>query len=330
MATPNVVNLKKLTEPFPPNKVKQKIGQGRRPMNYISHGLVTERLNDADPNWSSEIITEHTYKDGQGRIHCEGVTLALTVNGVTRVEAGGPQRQDGFTNEIKNAYSDALKRAAMRFGVALEMWESLLDAEGDEDYDESHAADLQPARQAAQPLQRQAPQNAALRPAQAPQNGNGDRPQGQMSWDEFWRWARSEGLHTPRLIEERIGQSITGLDPVSIQVAILGNQMTTQTPQNAPVRRDPVQVMQNGSAASDKQLGFMVRLARDAGWQDGELDFWIQDQYGVRRNELDKRTASQVIELLQSGEVSRPESEQGMFPGMPDPSEPDEADGYVN
>jgi hypothetical protein len=46
---------------------------------------------------------------------------------------GGPQRQDGFTNEYKNAVSDAFKRAAMRRGVALEMWEDLVDAEFDED-----------------------------------------------------------------------------------------------------------------------------------------------------------------------------------------------------
>lgn len=125
----------KLREPFDKDKIKQKRGQGNRMMNYISHGLITERLNKADPGWSSEVLTEHLYKDpNTGRLHCEGVTIALTVNGVRRVEAGGPQRQDGFSNEIKNAYSDALKRAAMRFGVALEMWESLVDSEDDEDY----------------------------------------------------------------------------------------------------------------------------------------------------------------------------------------------------
>lgn len=122
-----------LTRPFPPGKVKTKRGQGQRMMSYISHGLVTERLNEADPQWSSEMVAEHTYLDPNGVLHCAGVTIRLTVNGVSRVESGGPQRQDGFTNEIKNAYSDALKRAAMRFGVALAMWESLIDAEFDED-----------------------------------------------------------------------------------------------------------------------------------------------------------------------------------------------------
>jgi hypothetical protein len=123
-----------LAKPFPPEKVKKKRGQGNRMMDYISHGLITERLNDVDPEWSWRPIQTYTYADASGRIHCEGVEVELTIGGVSRVEAGGPQRQDGFANEIKNAYSDALKRAAMRFGVALHMWESLVDAESDEDY----------------------------------------------------------------------------------------------------------------------------------------------------------------------------------------------------
>jgi hypothetical protein len=142
------VDLEKLAKPFPPEKVKQKRGQGNRVMSYISHGLVTERLNEVDPDWSSDVLTEHIYRDAQtGRLHCEGVTLRLTINGVSRVESGGPQRQDGFANEIKNAYSDALKRAAMRFGVALSMWESLVDAEYDEDaHPDYEAGQVQPSR----------------------------------------------------------------------------------------------------------------------------------------------------------------------------------------
>jgi hypothetical protein len=84
------VDLKKLAEPFPPDKVKQKRGQGGKAMSYISHGLVTERLNDVDPNWSSEVLTEHIYKDAQGRLHCEGVTIRLTVGGVISRGSGWP------------------------------------------------------------------------------------------------------------------------------------------------------------------------------------------------------------------------------------------------
>lgn len=129
-----------LAAEFPSNKVQPKTGRGGKTFKYISHGLVTERLNHVDPNWSSQMVTEHIYYDDDKRPHCGAVTIALTIGSVTRVETGGPQNITGsekfpynFADEMKNAYSDALKRAAMRFGVALSMWEDLIESEGDED-----------------------------------------------------------------------------------------------------------------------------------------------------------------------------------------------------
>lgn len=123
-----------LQRPFPSEVVRIK---GR--FQFISHGLITERLTEADPFWESVITNVHTYTGASGELHCAGVVIHLTINfpehgAVTRTESGGPQRQESFALEIKNAQSDALKRAAMRFGVALQMWESLVDAIGDEDY----------------------------------------------------------------------------------------------------------------------------------------------------------------------------------------------------
>jgi hypothetical protein len=132
--TDYATTLAQLASKFPDEVVKKKPGRGNAPaMSYISHAIVTERLNKLAPDWSVRNVATHTYLDGQGVIHCAGVTLEMTIGGVSRVESGGPQRQDGFTNEIKNAYSDALKRCAMRFGVALYIWDQLVDAEFDED-----------------------------------------------------------------------------------------------------------------------------------------------------------------------------------------------------
>lgn len=140
MPTTDAEVLAILTRPFDPKQIKQKPGQGGKRLSFISHGLVTERLNEADPFWES--VTQHIHEfidPATGRRHCEGVTLQLTIHfpehgAVTRTESGGPQRQESFTNEIKNAQSDALKRCAMRFGVALSMWEKLVDAADDDDY----------------------------------------------------------------------------------------------------------------------------------------------------------------------------------------------------
>lgn len=146
----NAEQYHELVKEWPKGKIKSKPGQGGRKMDFISHGLVTERLNQVDPGWSMETRATYTYAGKDGRLHVEGVEIALTVCGVTRVEAGGPQRQDGFANEIKNAYSDALKRAAMRFGVALTIWESSVEAQYDEDAHPDYEAPVQ--QQPPQPL----------------------------------------------------------------------------------------------------------------------------------------------------------------------------------
>lgn len=142
--------MQRLARAFPAEVVKVKPGRGgSKPLSYISHALVTERLNEVDPGWTWRVLTEHLYYDQGGAPHCAGVTVEMTVNGVSRVEAGGPQRQDGFTNEIKNAYSDAIKRAAMRFGVALYIWDSLVDAQDDDDARGEPDRQLEPRERAA-------------------------------------------------------------------------------------------------------------------------------------------------------------------------------------
>jgi hypothetical protein len=165
---------KKLDKPFPADKVKTKPGQGGRKMSYISHGLITERLNDTDPGWSSRHIATHTYTGADGSLHCAGVELAVTIGGVERVESGGPQRASHFTDEIKNAYSDALKRAAMRFGVALGMWETLVDAEGDEDYTDAPMTHPEPRGEAPTPIGAASAPNVAAIHAAATGKVTGD------------------------------------------------------------------------------------------------------------------------------------------------------------
>lgn len=196
-----------LEKPFPPDKVKTKPGRGRDGgrLSYISHGLITERLTDADPAWSSERIATHTYTGADGLLHCAGVEIALTVGGVTRVESGGPQRQDGFANEIKNSYSDALKRGAMRFGVALANWESLIDAEGDEDYDapssemaeqivvQSAGGAREP--QANQPTPIRDPEQRLANDVRARRRESPEQP-APATWKTFWEFARSVGVKT--------------------------------------------------------------------------------------------------------------------------------------
>ncbi len=119
-----------LSRDFGPEAIRQKKGQGGRLMDYVSHGMVTKRLNDVDPDWQCEMV-ERWITDTNGTLNCRGGVMRLTVGGVTREEAGGPARLTTLADDLKNTYSDCLKRCAMRFGVALSLWESAEENDDD-------------------------------------------------------------------------------------------------------------------------------------------------------------------------------------------------------
>ena len=92
-------------------------------LDYVGHAALTDRLLDADPEWSWEptAFNEHGLPafDQSG-----GLWIKLTVCGVTRLgygHAAGKPNQDPGARE-KEVIGDALRNAAMRFGAALDLW----------------------------------------------------------------------------------------------------------------------------------------------------------------------------------------------------------------
>jgi hypothetical protein len=84
-------------------------------LDYVGHAATTDRLLKVDPEWTwrpmaTEVDTGFPRFDAQG-----GMWILLTVKGVTR-----PGYGDGANP--KEVISDAIRNAAMRFGVALDLW----------------------------------------------------------------------------------------------------------------------------------------------------------------------------------------------------------------
>lgn len=99
---------------------------------YISEEAITNRLDEVDPSWTMELVSEYT-RDKQ----CIAV-MRLTVCGVSRDGVGMQptkiMKKDGTemdgTEPEKSAATDALKRAARLFGIGryiLEMGRSVSD-----------------------------------------------------------------------------------------------------------------------------------------------------------------------------------------------------------
>lgn len=115
----NAEQMKKLREPFP-ESVIQTIDSGNTKLKYASHAAVTQRLLEVDPGWNWEPVafTEQGLPlfDDKG-----GLWIRLTVCGITRYGYGEPQGRDNF-DRVKGSISNAIRVAAMRFGVGLDLW----------------------------------------------------------------------------------------------------------------------------------------------------------------------------------------------------------------
>jgi|DEB0MinimDraft_10_1074344.scaffolds.fasta_scaffold02067_12 hypothetical protein len=116
-----------LRQPFDPKHVATlKISGGE--LQYVGHAEVTDRLLEVDPEWSWEPVAFDD--DGLPRFDEHGgLWIRLTVCGVTRYGYGEPQGRK-VHDRRKGAISNAIRVAAMRFGVALDLWhKDIPDAE---------------------------------------------------------------------------------------------------------------------------------------------------------------------------------------------------------
>lgn len=98
-----------------PNNAGQKSG-----LPYVGHAATTDRLLLADPEWNWEPLS---FDDSGQPLMDErgGMWIKLTVGGVTRLGYGHADGKKGG-DAIKEVIGDAIRNAAMRFGVALDLW----------------------------------------------------------------------------------------------------------------------------------------------------------------------------------------------------------------
>ena len=102
-----------LRKPFPKESIG-KLPKGGTQLDYVGHAAVTDRLLTVDPLWTWEPLA--TDDHGLPALDRAGnLWIRLTICGVTRIGVG-----DG--KSAKECIGDAIRNAAMRFGVALDLW----------------------------------------------------------------------------------------------------------------------------------------------------------------------------------------------------------------
>ncbi len=116
--------LRELRKNVDPHLLRQRKGwrgrDGRVQMvDYIEWHTVADILDEYAPNWM------HTVKDIRKIGDIMTITVAITIDGVTRegIGTGPAQSEIG----IKKAEHDALKRAAVKFGIARDLYKKEYD-----------------------------------------------------------------------------------------------------------------------------------------------------------------------------------------------------------
>jgi hypothetical protein len=130
--TPNADNvldfgetLRELRKNVDPNLVRQREGWRDRNGNvqmvdYVEWHTVADILDETAPNWG------HTIKDIRQIGDIMTVTVAITIDGITREGIGTGSALNDMG--IKKAEHDALKRAAVKFGIARDLYKKEFDA----------------------------------------------------------------------------------------------------------------------------------------------------------------------------------------------------------
>src|ERR1051325_8649241 len=108
-----------LSEPLPESVIRQRVGWTdssgeERWVDYIDWHTAADILDQACPDWSHEV------RDITVIGELVAVTAAITIKGVTRCGVGVDSASD--ERGIKGAEHDALKRAAVKFGLARELY----------------------------------------------------------------------------------------------------------------------------------------------------------------------------------------------------------------
>ena len=126
-----------LRDPFDKSMVGT-MPKGGVQLSYVGHGAVTSRLLDVDPGWNWEPVAWDENglplfeRDDKGAPI--GLWIRLTVNGMTRLGYGDCPSSQWSAEKV--LIGDALRNAAMRFGVALDLW-----IKGQSEDDESRVSD---------------------------------------------------------------------------------------------------------------------------------------------------------------------------------------------
>lgn len=173
-----------LAAPFAPHEVKTR-QQGGRNLSYITARTAMNRLDEilGPSNWWDEYVpSDHS-------VLCKLTIRLPDGSTVTKADAGGMAGMSDQGDDEKSGYSDAFKRAAVKFGVSRYLYR---DGVPEFVRERVGGFDSQPSHQTAPPPQRSYQQDYP--PPQRPQGPQPQqRPQQSQPQQRDGQWDRPPG-----------------------------------------------------------------------------------------------------------------------------------------
>jgi hypothetical protein len=191
----------RLMKPFSGDDVRTK-PQGGRQLKYITARHVMNRLDDVlgpDNWWDDYSPTAH------------GVICRLTIRlpggqELTKVDAGGNPEMKDEGDSDKGGFSDAFKRAAVKFGVGRHLYDDGIPRFADRIIREHSERQEQP-----QPRQEAPPPRRAEAPADQQRLGHPHaQPRGDKPGIDLFKWAKDNDQLKP-MTDWAKSQGIAGL-----------------------------------------------------------------------------------------------------------------------
>lgn len=165
---------------------QSRVSEAHLHLDFVGHAEATDRLLQVDPEWTWEPMG--FTGDGLPAMTGTGLWIRLTIAGVTRPGYGDAGDKRGG-DAMKEAIGDAIRNAAMRFGVALDLWGTSFK---DSDPVVAVPAPEQPVRPAPEPV---TSTPGAVRKAIAAAGATRGMDVGQIS-SEFFDWSKGEQIGT--------------------------------------------------------------------------------------------------------------------------------------
>lgn len=191
-----------LAADFPDRVVRERVVGGNRKASYITARTAMNRLDDV-LGWENWEDAYESDANGSDNVLCKITVTLPDGRKITKADSGAPSKMGDDGEDEKGAFSDAFKRAAVKFGVGRYLYgegvyKATVSSQGRPEVEPAPRAEPMKPRIADTDHQ---PPSQARAPYDSQTRGARDAGKEPISGSQLYAWARDQGkLHGVDLV----------------------------------------------------------------------------------------------------------------------------------